>query len=180
MLDYFASDESAPTFLEHLKIDEYRPFNLLVGDVSLAVPEVYFITNCGPETGAATRLSSGLHAFGNGLRHPSWPKLDHGKRLFAEILASSSDGELAERLFGELLSDKQKFPEPMDALVPSGPQVESCISYTATVGGAKYGTRSTSVILVDNNDVVEFYTRSFDLVDPGDERIAFQITPRYP
>ncbi|HET7608366.1 MAG TPA: NRDE family protein, partial [Gammaproteobacteria bacterium] len=132
----------------------FGPFNLFVYDGA----ELWFASN----RAAASRLGAGLHSFSNAPAGVEWPKT-----------ASARAG--VERLLSH------PFPiEPLFALLGerdgSGTPSER-YQRAHFVVGPVYGTRCSTVMLVDSGGQVTFAERSFDAAGArvADVREAFQI-----
>ena len=138
---FLAGDETAERYAARASRDgdRYGPFNLLLFDGT----QLYYASNRAP----ATRLGPGLHAFSNAPPGQEWPKV-----------ASAHAGAIA------LLDD----PAPLEALfkllaqraseLPPDERYRSAHFIVSPV----YGTRCSTVVLVDAAGDVTFVERSFD------------------
>lgn len=129
----------------------YDGFNLLYGTSN----ELHYFTNRGGSSGPIT---PGIHGLSNHLLDTRWPKVAVAKsRLEALLQHTNVD---PEQIF-EALSDPTPFA---DGLLPDtgvGPERERLLSPIFIEDDA-YGTRSTTVVLIDRSGQVTFIERIFD------------------
>ena len=129
----------------------YNGFNLIVGDLD----ELHYVSNRGTRPLA---LVPGIHGVSNHLLNTPWPKVEQGSRIMGELLECGTH-EMVEGLFA-LLADR--VPAPDHALPDTGlgVQRERLLS-PAFIVSPNYGTRASTVLLVDNHGQVLFSERSF-------------------
>jgi len=145
VVDYLANAGSAQRYAARAARDgaEFGPFNLLIGDG----PGLWFASNRAPPA----KLGVGLHSFSNAPAGVEWPKT-----------ASARAG--TERV----LEDPAPL-EPLFALLAERDDSGSAERYQRThfVVGPVYGTRCSTVVLVDAAGRVTFAERSFDATGRG-------------
>src|SRR5262245_19051135 len=117
----------------------FGPFNLFVYDRT----ELWFASN----RPAAANLGTGLHSFSNAPAGVDWPKTKSARSGVERLLSHESP---LEPLF-ELLAERDD----------SG-SAEQRYRSTHFVVGPVYGTRCSTVVLVDAAGVTTFAERSFD------------------
>jgi len=128
--------------------DQYNPFNLLFGDADKLV---IFSS----ATGVAQEVSDGVHSLSNGLPDDIWPKMHCGTRSLSEYLSANERLD-SENIFS-ILTDSTLHNESSASTkgIPLG--VENLLSSIYipefNLNGVKYGTRSSSVISIKNNDL---------------------------
>jgi len=129
----------------------YNGFNLIAGDLD----ELYYVSNRGSHVAA---IAPGIHGLSNHLLNTPWPKVEQGRKILADLLQHDTQ-ELIDGLFA-VLADRAIAPD--DALPDTGVGVsrERTLSPAFIISPA-YGTRSSSVVLVDNHGQVIFVERSF-------------------
>ena len=129
----------------------YNGFNLIAGDLD----ELYYVSNRGSHVAA---IAPGIHGLSNHLLNTPWPKVERGRIILSDLLRHDTQ-ELIDGLFA-VLADRAIAPD--DALPDTGVGVsrERTLSPAFIVSPA-YGTRSSSVVLVDNHGQVIFVERSF-------------------
>jgi len=132
--------------------DEFDGFNLLLGEPH----EIIWLSNRG---GDVEFLQSGIHGLSNHLLETPWPKVTHGKRKLALQLEQQP---VIDRLFQPLV-DRTAYP---DNLPQTGvdPATERLLS-SAFISSASYGTRSSTLIMVNRAGQVYFEERAYD--DPA-------------
>jgi uncharacterized protein with NRDE domain len=135
----------------------YNGFNLIAGDPS----GLYYYSN------RATRiqqLQPGLYGISNHLLDTSWPKLKKGKmRLQGQL--GGKEKVVPEKIF-EILSDNSLPPD--DELPDTGVGLDwERILSPLFISSPDYGTRSSSVVLLDKSGRVSIGERTF--FNTGDE-----------
>lgn len=130
--------------------DEYNGLNLLAGDLS----GIYWASN---RSGEVRKLEPGIYGLSNGLLNTPWPKVLRGKAMVGSVL-SSPEGPSVQSLL-TLLADRTF---PPDAELPDtgmGIEWERILS-PVFVESPTYGTRSSTVILVDRENRITFFERT--------------------
>lgn len=137
--DFLAGKEPPEAYLERIAgiSSRYNGFNLLVGDPRALA----WYSNVG---GGRRILEPGLYGVSNHLLDTPWPKLTSAKSALAEALVALPE----ERALFDLLRDDGIHP---DELLPrTGVSLEwERILSSAFVRAPGYGTRSSTVLLVD-------------------------------
>ncbi len=151
--NYLRGSQCAANYLAQVTRDAhaYNGFNLIAGDLD----ELHYLSNRG---GQVTVITPGIHGLSNHLLDTPWPKVERGRKILGELVRGSAQ-ELIDGLFA-LLADRTAAPD--DALPQTGVGLprERVLSPAFIVTPA-YGTRSSTVILVDNHGQVVFIERSF-------------------
>jgi uncharacterized protein with NRDE domain len=136
--------------------DEYKGYSLLAGTVD----SLYYLSN---RENTIHRLDNGLHGLCNNLLDVPWPKVTRGLKALSDCL--QQDEVKAEQLF-EIMADKEP---PEDKDLPDtgvGLERERMLGPMCIIS-PNYGTRATTVILVDRTNRVQFWERSLDSVLSG-------------
>jgi len=154
--DFLTSSAPAEDFAAGLTRNgaEYGPFSLLVFDGA----SLRYVSNRAP----AAYLGPGVHALSNAAYGVEWPKIRSARAGVQALLAS---------------------PAPLDGLfallAERGPPVGGEEPYRAAhfIEGATYGTRSSTVVLVDHDGIVTLAERSFDAAArlTGEVRETFSL-----
>lgn len=152
--DFLADVIPAEEYLEKLKTkgNQYNGFSLVFGNLQ----GLYYYSN---KTGAACAISEGIHGQSNHLLDTPWPKVERGKEALRRILSSRQEPSV-EELFA-MLADNTR---AADELLPdTGVGIESeRILSSIFVSGPRYGTRSSTLVLVDSDNNVTFMERTFN------------------
>lgn len=131
--------------------EAYNGFNLICGNIG---SELWHFSN--RDAGEGKKLSPGIYGISNHLLDTPWPKVAHGKSALASSLGALPDETALFRLLGdESIHD--------DALLPRtgvNLQWERLLS-AAFVRSPSYGTRSSTIILLDRLGHVSFDEQSY-------------------
>lgn len=130
---------------------EYSGFSLIAGNLDA----LYFLSNRG---GSVERVSRGVHGLSNHLLDTPWPKVERGKCVLQNLLGAG-EAELAAGLF-DFLAERTTAGDQALPDTGVGPQRERELS-PAFISGERYGTRASTLVLVDSNGGVLFRERSF-------------------
>lgn len=151
--DYLINNDSPERFLRKLEpqADAYNGFNLLTG-----TPEtIWYFSNYGD---GIERLNPGVYGLSNHLLETPWPKVKKLKqRMNGIIQARFTPADLFEGLYNEETAADELLPD-----TGIGLEKERALS-SMFIKSPGYGTRSSTVILVDNDDHVTFTERVYDL-----------------
>ena len=131
----------------------YGGFNLITGQLP---DRLWFFSNRNGQ--AAMPLTAGIHALSNASLDTPWPKVMRGQQRFAAILQQTG-ARLVEDLF-TLLADTTP---AADADLPDtgiGLEKERWLS-SIFITGEQYGTRCSSVLLLDTAGQIHFHERTF-------------------
>lgn len=152
--DYLLKSDAAEDYLNQLTPNDrvYNGYNLIVG-----TPEqLWYHSNYKKDI---FKLSPDLHGLSNHLLDTPWPKVERGKHRMEKALADES--LTAEQLFDILFDDEIASDETLpDTGV--GLERERMLS-SMFIKSTGYGTRCSTVVLVDKNDNVQFSERVYDL-----------------
>jgi uncharacterized protein with NRDE domain len=150
--DYLLHDVSAEKYLKDLepRAELYNGFNLLLGNVD----ELFYLSNY---KRGIDHLTHGVYGLSNHLLDTPWPKVVRGKERFSEILNSHVD---TERLF-KFLYDDHRAPDNVLPDTGIGLERERALS-AMFIKSPGYGTRCSTVILVDKDDQVLFSERVYN------------------
>ena len=148
--DFLASCAAPRKYLEQVRDEAalYNGFNLLLGDAS----GVFYFSS---REAAPRQLPPGIYGLSNHLLDTPWPKVTQGKSRLAGVLEK---GVEADKLL-ELLDDRSL---AADASLPDtgvGLERERVLS-SALIVSPLYGTRASTVILLNRNGEVDFTERT--------------------
>lgn len=161
---------SPKEFLDDLRgaAPRYSGFNLLVGGSRA----LYYFSNRGPN--APQALAPGVYGLSNHTLDTPWPKLARTRERFEAALREPDLS--AETLFA-ILADRT--PAPDNELPSTGlPQDWERIVSAPFIVNERYGTRCSTVLLVERNGRTVLQERRFDPsgVQTGTSRFEFTST----
>lgn len=165
---FLRGDAGALDYLEGVARDgaRYNGFSLLVHDG--ATLAFYSNRGAAPEV-----VTPGVHGLSNHLLDEPWPKVEQGKLDLLGLLASGAP--TPGRLLG--LLDRRE-PEADDRLPDTGVgSVRERALSPRFILGSEYGTRCSTIIMVDASGEVLYRERSFDAAGEacGDAVHSFRI-----
>lgn len=130
----------------------YNGFNLVAGSPD----ELYYYSNYKQ---GVEKIPSGLHGLSNHLLNTPWPKVERGIEKLKIILASKevTPAKLFDVLYDDQAAPKEKLPH-----TGVGQERELVLS-SMFIKSPNYGTRCSTVILVDHDNAVLFSERVYDL-----------------
>ncbi len=144
---------SALQYIEGIENDEaYNGYNLLLYENDTLV----WHSNI---SGESRELKAGVYGVSNALLDTSWPKVEHGKDFLKDLLQKNKDTFEVEKAFDYL----QNTLKPSDQELPDtgvGIELERLLS-PLFIQSPKYGTRSSSVVLVDTKGNIRFEERVY-------------------
>lgn len=151
-LEYLMKREKPAEYLHKVdeKADQYSGFNLIVGDSN----QMCYYSNQQKEI---RLLEPGLYGLSNHLIDTPWPKILSAKKALSEAIQDKSISE--EDLF-HLLKDER---EALDENLPDtgiGRELEKKVS-PVFIKGDYYGTRSSTILLINKMGEVTFEERRF-------------------
>lgn len=149
--DYLTGSASAHDYAARLKhqADEHDGFNLLLGHAR----EALWLSNRG---GDIEKLPDGIVGLSNHLLETPWPKVATGKQALSEQL----EGEpVIDGLFTPL-TDRTVYEHDLPD-TGLDEETEKLLS-SAFISSPTYGTRSSTLVMVDRDDRVYFEERTYD------------------
>lgn len=129
----------------------YNPFNLLVGDFT----NLLYFNN---QSSVVLTLRAGIFGLCNHLLDTPWPKVRKSKQILADYLVNTPVVK-PEFLF-EILADKDLAQDNDLPDTGINRELEKMLS-PIFIEGIEYGTRSSTVLLIDRNNHVIFQEKSF-------------------
>jgi uncharacterized protein with NRDE domain len=152
--DFLLCDRDSLSYLDLIRRekDRYNGFNLIVGNRDR-------ITWYSNRSDKVTPLLPGVYGLSNHLLETPWPKVVRAKALFEEIIHTGKKLSL-ESIF-RLLKDQTT---PRDDRLPrTGVPLEwERILSSIFITSPTYGTRSSSLVLIDQEDRATFMDRTFN------------------
>lgn len=151
-VDYLTNPIDAETFLSQVdkKADRYNGFNLLLGTGE----QLLYYSN---QDNRIRRVEPGVHGLSNHFLNSAWPKVQKAKSEFSAIIEKE---EIDPEAIFELLRDREKAPD--DELPDTGVplELERAVS-SIFVQTEKYGTRSSTVLLIDRDGSITFIEQRY-------------------
>ena len=152
--NFLRGAQTAPEYANRVSKDapSYNGFNLIAGDLD----GLYYVSN---RDSRVTAIAPGVHGLSNHLLNTPWPKVTHGKQTVTSLLNANA-AELADSLFAAL-ADHSRAPDEVLPDTGVGIERERVLS-PAFINTTTYGTRSSTVLLIDNQGQVTHIERSFN------------------
>jgi len=166
---FLRSGESPEEYIRRMRpdADRYNGFNLLLGDGS----GLFHFSNT---TGDFQEISPGVHGISNRLLDTPWPKVRRGKKLLEGVLARQDPS--FDEIF-QILADTAR-PDDRD-LPDTGVELDwERVLSSIFIQSDVYGTRSSTVILINTGGNVKFIERSFSSGTGGHETTQFTFRIR--
>lgn len=133
------------------RASNYNGFNLILGNID----ELWYMSNY---KDGLTKLDKGVYGLSNHLLDSPWPKVVKGKKKLTPLLGKS---ELTSADLMEFLYDDQT----TDVGLPNtgvSPELERALS-SMFIKTPAYGSRCSTVVLVDKDNYVRFSERVYNL-----------------
>ena len=151
--DFLLDDAAPASHAEHLQTQgaRYRGFNLLLGD-----PEaIFYVSN---RTEKPVNVVPGSHGLSNHLLDTDWPKVHDGRTRLDAVLKSE---HIDPEALLELLADKSTASRTRLSTeeLQSEPERTTKLIF---IDSPVYGTRSSTVLLLDRDGEMTFVERQFD------------------
>jgi uncharacterized protein with NRDE domain len=153
--DFLRSDKSPADYLDTTASlsANHNGFNLIVGDRQ----GLFYHSNRDRNIRA---LAPGIYGLSNHLLDTPWPKVEKGKQALAELVHQGA--EIAPDAVFDILADRA---QAGDALLPhTGISVEYERALSPIfISTPVYGTRSSTLLLIDLEDRITFIERTFEM-----------------
>lgn len=152
--DYLTTQTTAEQYLNQVSPNAhlYNGFNLLVGNPD----ELWYLSNY---QHGVQRVANGVHGLSNALLNSPWPKVEKGKEKFEAIIREQTiePASLFTMLFDEERAADDQLPD-----TGVGLERERMLS-SMFIKSPNYGTRCSTIVLVDQKNNVLFTERVYDL-----------------
>jgi uncharacterized protein with NRDE domain len=151
--DFLTGNSSPERYLKAVrkKSKAYNGFNLIAGNQS----GLYYYSN---RASRVHKLRPGLYGISNHLLDTAWPKIQRGKGLLKGQLSGREKIDI-EKIW-EILADRSL---PADKALPDtgvGLQWERILA-PLFISSPDYGTRSSSIVLMEYSGQITFMERTF-------------------
>jgi uncharacterized protein with NRDE domain len=167
--NYLKDEPSPEAYVRSVEAsaDRYNGFNLLVGTLE----ETFYLSN---RNGAPRSVAPGVHGMSNAQLDDPWPKVERGTSKLRAVL----EHEITPERLLDILDDRQPAPDDELPNTGMGQDTERMLS-PPFIEGEKYGTRTSTVILMHRSGTVTFVERNFDCGAPDEtRRFSFDIPSR--
>lgn len=152
--DFLLSNDHPEKYLGSIEPNAhlYNGFNLIVGNAE----ELFYLSNYKE---GVSKIGNGFHGLSNALLDTPWPKVKNGKEKM-KVLFNEEKIESAKIL--NALYDDQQAPDDQLPDTGVGLERERMLS-SMFIKSPNYGSRCSTVVMIDNNNKVEFIERVYDL-----------------
>lgn len=164
--EYLKQEPPPESYLQTIAAtaDQYNGFNLILGTPS----SLFYLSS---REGAVESIAPGVHGLSNARLNTPWPKVETAKRDLRDVLETS----VAPDALLDLLGQRDPFPTEKLPETGVGPETERLLS-PLFIESETYGTRASTVLLIDRTGRVTFVERTFDTGKPdGTRRFSFLI-----
>lgn len=164
--DFLSGDTAAINYLEELKAtaQKYNGFNLMLSDVS----GWYYYSN---RMEPIIKLQPGVFGLSNHLLDTPWPKITRSKEAFIKLHEQAiNETDLLNVLADETRADEALLPD-----TGVGTELEKMLS-PVFIKSSKYGTRCSTVVLIDKNRRARFIEKTFDPFKAQWSEVRFSFT----
>ncbi|MGA7837531.1 MAG: NRDE family protein [Ignavibacteriaceae bacterium] len=164
--DFLLGNDNPEEYSEKLreKHTEYNGYNLVYGFIN----ELYYYSN---ETNLVVKLEPGLYGLSNALLNTPWPKVTESKKYVSELISS---GDVSKEKLFEILADKTTADDDQLPDTGIGQEREKALS-SNFIETPQYGTRCSTVILINKDDKVNFTERTFEMCSKKFSDINFKF-----
>ncbi|XP_037041020.1 transport and Golgi organization protein 2 [Bradysia coprophila] len=146
--------------------EQYNSFNLITIEINGTEARTIHCSNV--PVGLQEWPCDTVHGFGNSPPETPMAKVVGGKSKFQEIIAQHDDKDVLVENLMAMLSSRDKY-WPDDELRRRAPRWgESLSSICVKMPEAGYGTRTHTVVLVDDKNRMDFYEKTMVTSEPAD------------
>ena len=165
--DYLGGNTPSLKYMQKLETvaKDYNGFNLITGNTD----QLHYFSNYRE---GITTMDNGLFGLSNHLLDTPWPKVKKGKEYVRDIISKPfAAADLFQLLYNEQIATDDLLPD-----TGVGLPRERALSATF-IKSPGYGTRCSTVILVDYDNNVSFAERVYDLstFDFSEKSFKFKI-----
>lgn len=152
--DFLLNGRKADEYMQEVadKGKVYNGFNLITGTPD----ELLYYSNY---KNSIEKITTGLHGLSNHLLNTPWPKVQRGLAKMESILQKN---EIHPKDLFEALYDDQMASDDLLPNTGVGPERERMLS-SMFIKSPDYGSRSSTVVMVDNDNHVFYTERVYEL-----------------
>ncbi|GFO68486.1 hypothetical protein GMLC_20650 [Geomonas limicola] len=165
--DFLNGTPDPQAYLERLRREggSYHGFNLIFG-----TPDA--LSCYSNRSGEVVRVEPGFHGLSNRLWDTPWPKVVRGKSALRGLLQQEN---VAPEALLDLLHDRT--PAPDEDLPETGVGLEwERLLAPMFIASERYGTRSSTAILVDYKGTLTFAERRYEGGDADEVEFTFELS----
>jgi uncharacterized protein with NRDE domain len=166
---FLMSSESPVIFFDklHTRARNYNGFNFLLGSAE----GLWWYSNRYDEP--PRKITPGIHGVSNYLLDTPWPKVKRGKRALEHLIVGEKD-ITPEQVF-PILEDRS--PAADDDLSDTGVGLELERALSAPfIRTQDYGTRSSTVLLIEHTGSITFVERNFNPKDESQKESRYEFS----
>ena len=155
--DFLSGTDDAYSYLKNKIIPfakNYKPFNLIAGTLK---GSFWYYSNVNSNMSNPILLNketNKIYSLSNWVLDTSWPRAEYGKKKI-ETTILNDQSNLIENLF-EIMCDETNLME--SPLISTFDKLSSRIF----INDETFGTRSTTIIILDKNGLLRFIERTYD------------------
>ena len=151
-LNFLINNDQPEEYYNSLKpeLNSFNGFNLIFGNID----ELYYFSN---KTDGFQKLNPGIHGISNALLDTPWPKVEKSKKQI-EILLNQNEihpWEVMNILYDVTKANDENLPN-----TGVGIELERILS-PVFISSEKYGTRCSTVVIVDKDNNVRFIEKTY-------------------
>jgi uncharacterized protein with NRDE domain len=169
-LEFLGAEIGPEAFFARLleKAQNYNPFNMVAGG-----PDGLFCLSS--QTGKVEAISPGIHGLSNASLDTPWPKVFKGRAAMPGLLKGLTAGKEPDpEPFFQLLADTAPAPDNKLPDTGVGLEWERALS-SIFVATPAYGTRCSTVYIVDSSGNAWFFERTFGPKGPDDIQLSLHF-----
>lgn len=169
VLDYLIGNENPLTYMQQIQSNraQYSGFNLIAGSIA----QLYHYNNSSNEI---TSIDAGIHGISNATLDTPWPKVTQTKAALSSL---DTPAVIDEEALFRIMADKTPAPDQQLPDLPLPIEQKRAVSANF-IETPNFGTRSTTLLLVDHDDQVTFAERTYQANGrTSDARFSFPIEP---
>ena len=171
VLDYLKGEFDPSSYLQALDASgsQYNGYNILLGTLN----NPWYYSN---QNHKFYQLGSGLYGLSNALLDTKWPKVERGKEAFRDLVERNNIN--SKSLF-ELMTDQELADDNLLPDTGIGFEKEKLLS-SMFIDMPGYGTRNTTLLIMDSSKTVEITERTYSKVDgrTSDKKFSFSLKPK--
>lgn len=167
---FLAGNDSAQDFFRTAAANNaaYNPYSMIAGDLE----SLHFFSN---RIAQPQAIEAGVHGLSNHLLDTPWTKVTAGRQSLSSTIEFDDPDAVGEAMFSLLASDR---PAPETELPDTGiPRQREKELSPPFIRGEHYGTRTSTVVLVNAAGEVFFHEKRFGAngIPAGEDARAFRL-----